>query len=302
MDVRGAAVMSEAVGGVKALWRFPVKSMGGEKLEAADVTETGLVGDRAYALVDQETGKVMSGKNPRLGSNLLGCRAAFVEAPEAGAEPPPVRIALPNGASVRSDAPDVEGILSGFLGRPVKVERAAPEDFTIDQYHPDIEDLDPEGHRDTVTVSKLGSAFFAEADLPSAVPVGAFFDLFPVSVLTTSTLDRLNELRPESRFDERRFRMNVIVDTHEAGFVENDWTGHGLFIGAGVRLSVVIPDPRCVMTTLAQDELPKDTEVLRTLARQNRLDVAGGLYPCAGVYATVESTGTVRPGDSVSLR
>jgi len=56
------------------------------------------------------------------------------------------------------------------------------------------------------------------------------------------------------------------------------------------------------MTTLAQDELPKDTEVLRTLARQNRLDVAGGLYPCAGVYATVESTGTVRPGDSVSLR
>jgi hypothetical protein len=184
----------------------------------------------------------------------------------------------------------------------VRLERAAPEDFTIDQYHPDIEDLDPAGHRDTVTESKLGSAFFAQADLPSAVPVGAFFDLFPVSVLTTSTLDRLNELRPESRFDERRFRMNVIVSTQEAGFVENDWTGHGLFIGAGVRLGVVIPDPRCVMTTLAQDELPKDNEVLRTLARQNRLDVAGGLYPCAGVYATVESTGTVRSGDSVSLR
>jgi hypothetical protein len=64
---------------------------------------------------------------------------------------------------------------------------------------------DPEGHRDTVTESKLGSAFFAEAGLPSAVSVGAFFDLFPVSVLTTSTLDRLNELRPESQFDERRF-------------------------------------------------------------------------------------------------
>ena len=96
--------MSEAVGAVKALWRFPVKSMRGEKLEAADVTETGLVGDRAYALIDPETGKVMSGKNPRLGPNLLGCRAAFVEAPQAGAEPPPVRITLPNGASVGSDA------------------------------------------------------------------------------------------------------------------------------------------------------------------------------------------------------
>jgi MOSC domain-containing protein len=68
-----------------------------------------------------------------------------------------------------------------------------------------------------------------------------------------------------------------------------------------VRLGVAIPDPRCVMTTLAQDELPKDNEVLRTLARQNRLDVAGRLYPCAEVYATVESTGTIRPGDSVSL-
>jgi uncharacterized protein YcbX len=293
--------MSEAVGAVKALWRFPVKSMRGEQLDAAVVTETGLVGDRAYALVDEETGKVMSGKTPRLGSNLLGCRAAFVEAPEPGAEHPPVRITLPDETSVSSDAPDVDARLSGVLGRPVKLERAAPEEFTIDQYHPDIEDLDPEGHRDTVTESKLGSAFFAEAGLPSAVPVGAFFDLFPVSVLTTSTLDRLNNLRPESRFDERRFRMNVIVETHEAGFLENGWTGHGLQIGGSVRLGVAIPDPRCVMTTLAQDELPKDTEVLRTLARQNRLDVAGGLYPCAGVYATVESTGTIREGDRVSL-
>jgi uncharacterized protein len=163
--------MGDAVGAVKALWRFPVKSMRGETLEAADLTETGLVGDRAYALIDPETGKVMSGKNPRLGPNLLGCRAAFVEAPQAGAEPPPVRITLPTGASVRSDAPDVDAILSGFLGRPVRLERAAPEDFTIDQYHPDIEDLDPEGHRDTVTESKLGSAFFAQAGLLPAIAV-----------------------------------------------------------------------------------------------------------------------------------
>jgi uncharacterized protein YcbX len=293
--------MSEAVGAVTALWRFPVKSMRGEKVEAADLTERGLVGDRAYALVDAETGKVLSGKSPRLGPHLLGCRAAFLESPVVGDGQPPVRITLPDGTSVRSDAPGVEAALSGFLGRPVKLEQAAPEDFTIDQYHPDIEDLDPEGHRDTVTESKLGAAFFAEAGLPSAVPAGAFFDLFPVSVLTTSTLDRLSELRPESRFDERRFRMNIIVSTPEVGFLENGWTGRGLQIGDAVRLGVAIPDPRCVMTTLAQDELLKDTEVLRTLARHNRIDVAGGLYPCAGVYATVESTGTIREGDGVSL-
>jgi uncharacterized protein len=293
--------MSDAVGAVKALWRFPVKSMRGERLGAAELTETGMVGDRAYALIDSETGKVMSGKNPRLGPNLLGCQAAFVEAPKPSGEKPPVRITLPDETSVRSDFPGVDATLSVFFGRPVTLQRAAPDDFTIDQYHPDIEDLDPEGHRNTVTESKLGSAFFAEAGLPSAVPVGAFFDLFPVSVLTTSTLDRLNELRPESRFDERRFRMNVIVDTHGAGFLENGWTDHELQIGDGVRLGVAIPDPRCVMTTLAQDELPKDTQVLRTLVRQNRLDVAGGLYPCAGVYAMVESAGTIRRGDVVSL-
>jgi uncharacterized protein YcbX len=292
--------VGDAVGAVKALWRFPVKSMRGEKLEAADLTERGLVGDRAYALIDTETGKVMSAKTPRLGPNLLGCRAAFIGAPGAGDEQPPVSITFPDGTSVRSDAPDVEATLSGFFGRPVELARAAPEDFTIDQYHPDIKDLDPEGHRDTVTESKLGSAFFAEAGLPSAVPVGAFFDLFPVSVLTTSTLDRLNELRPESRFDERRFRMNIIVRTRDSGFLENRWTGRQLQVGDAV-LGVAIPDPRCVMTTLAQDELPKDTEVLRTLAHQNRVDVAGGLYPCAGVYATVASAGTIREGDSVSL-
>jgi uncharacterized protein YcbX len=292
--------MTEAVGAIKALWRFPVKSMLGEKVESAGVTERGLAGDRTYALIDTDTGKVLSGKTPRVGASLLGCRATFVESPEpSGAEQPPVRITLPDGASVMSDAPDVDATLSALLGREVALERQAPEDFTVDQYHPDVANLDPEEHRDTVTESKLGSAFFAQAGLPSAVPVGAFFDLFPVSVLTTSTLERLGELRPDTRFDERRFRMNVIVDTVEAGFVENDWPGHTLQLGNDARLVCMIPDPRCVMTTLAQEELPKDTEVLRTLARQNRLDVGGGLYPCAGVYAIVEAAGTIGVDDAV---
>jgi uncharacterized protein YcbX len=293
--------MSDGVGAVKALWRFPVKSMLGEKLEVAELTRGGFVGDRAYALIDNETGKVMSGKSPRTGQYLLGCRAAFVECPGVGDEQPAVRITLADGTSVTSDAPDVEALLSDHLGRNVRLARAAPEDFTIDQYHPDIEDLDPAGHRDTVTESKLGAAFFAEAGLPSAVPAGAFFDLYPVSVLTTSTLERLNGLRPESQFDERRFRMNIIVDTDQDGFVENGWIGRELQIGDVVQLDVSIPDPRCVMTTLGQDDLPKDTEVLRTLARHNKIDVAGGLYPCAGVYASVESGGTIRSGDRVSL-
>jgi uncharacterized protein len=58
--------MSESVGTVAALWRFPVKSFLGEKVAEADVTEGGIVGDRGHALIDTTTGKVVSAKNPRL--------------------------------------------------------------------------------------------------------------------------------------------------------------------------------------------------------------------------------------------
>ena len=293
---------STEVGSVARLWRFPVKSMRGEQIEQGEFTERGLVGDRAYALIDSDTGKVVSAKSVRLFPDLLGCQAAFVESPRTNGEPPPVRITLPDGTSVTSDSSDVDRVLSKFFRREVTLARAAPEDFTIDQYHPDVEDADPAGHRDTVVEQKLGSAFFAEADLPSPVPVGSFFDLFPVSVLTTSTLNQLSELQPDSSFDERRFRMNVIVRTREAGFVENNWIDNELAIGDAIRLNVALPDPRCVMTTLAQDELPKDTEVLRTLVRHNRIEVGeDGRFPCVGVYAVVQSSGAARVGDRVSI-
>jgi uncharacterized protein len=232
----------------------------------------------------------------------LACRAAFVQPPGADEDVPPVEITLPDGSTVRSDASDVSGVLSTFFQRDVTLARAAPDDFTIDQYHPDIEDVDPAGHRDTVVEQKLGAAFFAEAGIPSPVPVGSFLDLFPVSVLTTSTLEQLSELQPQSRFDERRFRINVIIDSEEAGFVENDWVSRQLAIGDAVRLSVALPDPRCVMTTLAQEDLPRDSDVLRTLTRYNRVQVAGaGRFPCAGVYAVVVAPGTLRTGDEVAL-
>jgi uncharacterized protein YcbX len=129
----------------------------------------------------------------------------------------------------------------------------------------------------------------------------AFFqNVFPVSVMTSSTLARLNELSPNNRFDERRFRINVIVKTPQPGFVENGWVGRELALGGSVRLNVALPDPRCVMTTLAQEDLPKDTEILRTLVHHNRIDLPGlGQYPCAGAYAVVTSQGGVQVGDAV---
>jgi MOSC domain-containing protein len=292
---------SEPVGTIRALWRFPVKSMLGEELDAVDLSEGGIVGDRVYALRDRETGKVASAKHPKLWPNLLSCRAAFVEPPRAGDELPPARIELADGESVTSEAADVDAVLSRFFGRDVELASAAQNGYTIDQYHPDEENYDPEGHRDEVVEAQLGAAFFNERGLPSAVPEDSFFDLFPLSVLTTSTLDRLGELEPQSRFDVRRFRMNVIVDTPARGFVENEWVGRTLAIGDDVQLGVALPDPRCCMPSLAQEDLPRDPRVLKALAHHNRLDVGGALYPCAGVYAVAEATGTIRKGDRISL-
>ena len=95
--------------------------------------------------------------------------------------------------------------------------------------------------------------------------------------------------------------MNVIVATSEPGFVENGWVDRSLTIGDDARAMVVMPDPRCVMPTLAQEDLPKDNEVMRTLVRHNRLDAGGAMSPCAGVYAAVTATGTLRTGDEVKM-
>ena len=300
--IKAVRDMTETVGSISSLWRFPVKSMAGEQLSEAPLTSQGFVGDRAYALIDVETGKVVSAKSAKRFPDVLSCRAGFLHAPEVGADAPPVRIMFPDGGSTTSDAPDCDDALTRFFGRKVRLSSVAPEDFTIDQYHPDVPEADPAGHRDTVVEQKLGSAFFDEIGAPSPVPVGAFFDLFPVSVITTSTLDSLQHLQPGSRFEARRFRMNVVVATEGDGFVENRWIGHNVALGDGSRVHLVMPDPRCVMPTLAQDDLPRDNEILRTLVRHNRLEIEpGARFPCAGVYGVVEEAGTLRVGDRVAV-
>jgi hypothetical protein len=246
--------------------------------------------------------KVVSAKSVKLFPDMLPCQAAFVASPRAEGEIPPVRIDFPNGTSVTSDSSAIDRALSAHFRRDVRLARVAPDDYTIDQYHPDVEGADPGGNRDKVVAQKLGSALFAELGMKSPVAIGALFDVFPLSILTTSTLARLNELRPESRFEPRRFRMNLIVRTEQPGFVENGWVGRKLQFGDETRVDVALLDPRCVMTTLAQDDLPQDTDVLRTLVRHNRVQVdALGQFPCAGVYAVVAAPGTVRTGDHVTI-
>jgi uncharacterized protein YcbX len=128
-----------------------------------------------------------------------------------------------------------------------------------------------------------------------ALPAGTFFDVAVVHLLTTATIDRLRALYPQGRFEARRFRPNIVISTPEEGegFVENDWIVRALVIGGNVRLAVTEPCQRCVMVTLPQGDLPKDSGILRTAAQHNGVNV--------GAYALVISGGTIRRGDAVEL-
>ena len=117
--------ISEDVGSIATLWRFPVKSMGGEQLHDVEVTERGVLGDRAYALIDKDTGKVVSAKSVKLFPDLLDCKATFVEPPRRGSDLPPVQILLPDSTTVRSDSGEVDRVLSVYFKRNVTLGQAA---------------------------------------------------------------------------------------------------------------------------------------------------------------------------------
>src|SRR5262245_3756455 len=123
---------------------------------------------------------------------------------------------------------------------------------------------------------------------------GGYFDVFPLHFLTTATLAELASRNSESRFDPRRFRPNVVVETEkgQSGFAETQWSGRTVAIGKA-RVRIEMPVVRCVMTTLPQADLPKDPQVLRTIVRDANQNV--------GVYGKVESSGGIALGDTVEL-
>lgn len=290
-------------GTVASLWRYPVKSMRGERLDAAELGERGLLGDRAYALIDAETGRVISAKRPQKYPGLLDCGARFSEPPAAGAPPPPVRITRPDG-EVLDGRDAIEEGLSDLFGRRVTLADSAPAVPRFEMYWPDMEGLGPREFIESHRIDAEAGDTVTDIRLAQAAPPGTFFDLSPVHVLATSTLAHLGRLYPEGRFDVRRYRPNVVIDDGSEGedFTENGWPGRELRVGEQVRLQVVLPAPRCVMTTLPQGELPRDPGILRTVAQSNRVEIPNiGRWACVGAYAVVVRGGTTAVGDPVAL-
>ena len=230
-----------------------------------------------FALADVETGKIASAKNPSKWPTLFQFRAAF-SAPLNGDHLPPARITFPDGSMMSTDDKSIATQLSSSLGKPVRFLKSAPATGTLEEYWPDVDGL---ARRDVVT--------------DEAMPAETFFDLGMVHLITTATIGSYRALYPAGRFETRRFRPNLVVQTEAGmtGFPENEWDEKILAIGSEVKIKVTGPCGRCVMTTLPQGDLPKDTGILKTAAQHNQARV--------GAYASVVQGGVIRVGDSIRL-
>ena len=247
---------------IAEVWRYPVKSMLGEKLDQAEVKPGGIQGDRQWAVVDAKTGVSLSAKRY---AELLSCRAWTSDRE--------VMIALPDGSELPVDSTEAANGLSALLERKV-ITRSAESTQTIRHEFP------------TAITEGEGEPFLWEPGTE------AFFDRAPLHLLTTATLSELRRLQPDSVFHHARFRPNFVVDTDETGFVENDWVNKELILGA-VKCQVIDHKPRCVMVTRHQGDLPKDIAVIRTILKNN-----GGN---AGVELRALQAGTIRSGDEVVI-
>jgi uncharacterized protein len=148
-----------------------------------------------------------------------------------------------------------------------------------------------------------GARSIMQEPLAPAAPSGTFFDYAPVHLITTGTLERLRGFAPASDFDACRFRPNIVVVGD--GRAENEWPGARLRIGE-IVLHIIDPTPRCIVTTLPQDTLPRDRDVLRTIAEHNSAPshtAAPGymLTAVAGTYGSVLTGGMARIGDRLSF-
>ena len=272
---------------VATIYRYPVKSMMGETLSEADIREAGIPGDRSWAVRDEKRGGIRGGKKiPQL----------MTLAAKSGTAAPLITAADGDSASASSER--INDWLSGKLNHPVTLWPLLPAD-QLDHYRrgaPDTEDFEQElravfGRLPDEPLPDL--AGFEEL-LEFESPPGTYFDAFPISIVSQQSLNTMNQLEGESRFDVRRFRPNLLVDVpgSDHPFPEQAWVGKTLAIGS-VTLRIDTTCPRCAMTTHGFDDLPQDPQIMRKLVANSE----GNL----GIYASVVKVGKVATGDSLSV-
>jgi uncharacterized protein len=285
---------------VTEIWRYPVKSMGGETIDAAAVGERGLHADRTWAVRDPALGAISTAR--RL-PPLLRCTARYprdsADFPAGPGNAPEVVITLPDRDEVSSSDPQVHARLSELVDKEVRLEplprlaekeryRAPRETKASMRAHFGLADDEPMADLSVFPLRKL-------AELSRYVtPIGSYVDAYPLHLITLESLAAMAAHAPIADFDVRRFRPNLVLDTGtDGGLPENSWCG-GELDASGATLRGEIPTIRCVMPTREQIDLEADPDVLRTLAAYaNR---------CLGIYASVERAGMIAVGDELRVR
>lgn len=244
------------------IWRYPVKSMRGEQLDKATVGPGGIQGDRRWAVVDAESGVSLSAKRY---ADLLRCHAWISDGQ--------VLLRLPNNREYEAGSAEVARDLSDLLGRKVTT-RSVDTIETIQHEFP------------AASTTGEGEAVLYKPETE------AFFDCAPLQLMTTSTLLELQRLLPSSVIHQNRFRPNFLLRTSEPGFIEHGWVSKVVVLGS-IACHVYDDTRRCIMVTHAQGDIPRDTEVIRTIIKHNASRV--------GVALKALDSGTVQCGVSVEL-
>jgi uncharacterized protein YcbX len=269
----------------------------GERLGTAELTTAGMLGDRGWAVRDEERGGIRGAK--KIGE-LMHLGARYLAPPSDRNATPHIEIALPDGGHVSSQDADVNDRLSAALDHRVTLWPLQPP-TDLDHYRrgpADTDDFMQElrdifGRLEDEPLPDL--SVFPPEILEYESPLGTYLDAFPLLVLTTGSMSSLQSLLPDSAIDLRRFRPNLLVDvdaTDDQPWPELDWVGRRAVVGTAT-IEFVTPCPRCVMITRSVQELPVDRSIMRTVVREADQNI--------GVYATVVEPGTVAEGDTLQM-